>query len=375
MKCKLCGTELAPNTKICPKCGILIVYSSDDINELDRRNFQNNNSYRNHNETKYCNQPPNHNQNYNQDYIPNNNHSGNIFKGILLIIPITILAVIIILGISNLNSVENFNEETELFTKRVLDNQATSTRIRQETTSYEYITSNESKETPRQQETTFDIDSSKTFENIDPRVPNYKPENPTYVQKEYIWESYNGAWKFTIYANLNEEMYQYYRGLSRYYYASDYKNYIDDANNKELVQELTEQLKKLYADSGYEEYDAVCETINFVQRITYAYDKDSTGKDEFPKYPLETLYDQNGDCEDTSILLAGLLSELGYGTVLLEYPEHMAVGVKGSEDVSGSYFTYEGNRYYYIETTGENWKIGEIPEDYQEQSATIYKIN
>jgi hypothetical protein len=39
----------------------------------------------------------------------------------------------------------------------------------------------------------------------------------------------------------------------------------------------------------------------------------------------------------------------------------------------GQYYPYEGKRYYYIETTGKNWKVGEIPSTYKGY-ADIYTL-
>ena len=67
---------------------------------------------------------------------------------------------------------------------------------------------------------------------------------------------------------------------------------------------------------------------------------------------------------------------MGYDTaLLLLYKErHAAVGVSIS-GVSGSYYTVDGRRYYYLETTGEGFEIGQIPRDFTETSAYIYPLN
>ena len=62
---------------------------------------------------------------------------------------------------------------------------------------------------------------------------------------------------------------------------------------------------------------------------------------------------------------------MGYGVVLLMLPNHLAAGVKGGEGVYGTYWDYEGSKYYYLETTGENWQIGELPEAYKGTTAQI----
>ena len=75
-------------------------------------------------------------------------------------------------------------------------------------------------------------------------------------------------------------------------------------------------------------------------------------------------------------MLASLLSSepFGYGTALLLPPKHAAIGVKGGNDISGYYYEYEGTRYYYIESTGRGWNVGEIPDEYRGKEATILPI-
>jgi len=52
----------------------------------------------------------------------------------------------------------------------------------------------------------------------------------------------------------------------------------------------------------------------------------------------------------------------------------MAVGVKGEESLSGSYFEVDGIRYYYVETTSPGWGIGDVPEKMQDQPAKILSV-
>ena len=61
----------------------------------------------------------------------------------------------------------------------------------------------------------------------------------------------------------------------------------------------------------------------FVQEIPYEEEIDC----EYPQYPIETLVNDKGDCEDKSILCASFLDLLGYNVSLLSLPNHMAVGV------------------------------------------------
>ncbi|WP_353634736.1 hypothetical protein [Halobacterium sp. NMX12-1] len=51
----------------------------------------------------------------------------------------------------------------------------------------------------------------------------------------------------------------------------------------------------------------------------------------------------------------------------------MTGGIYGDE-LPGRYYTLDGRDYYYIETTGTGWGIGEIPETYVGESDTLYQI-
>ena len=69
------------------------------------------------------------------------------------------------------------------------------------------------------------------------------------------------------------------------------------------------------------------------------------------------------------------LKEQGYDAVLINPPGHLAVGILGGEGYSGSYYNYGGQQYYYCETTAEGYTMGQIPSDYQGQSATIIQVD
>ena len=68
---------------------------------------------------------------------------------------------------------------------------------------------------------------------------------------------------------------------------------------------------------------------------------------------------------------------MGYGTVYIHPPDHYAAGILGS-GLRGNYWEYpEGSNktYYYCETTGNNFKIGQLPIEFQEQGVYIYAID
>lgn len=150
--------------------------------------------------------------------------------------------------------------------------------------------------------------------------------------------------------------------------------YCMDPDDDKIMAAIVNQLKNSAAERGYDKYQTVEFVVAFVQGLPYVTDSESTGYDEYPRYPMETLEEQGGDCEDTAILTATLLREMGYGAALIVLPGHCAVGVKGDPSVEGVYYEIDGIRYYYLETTGQDWPIGEIPEEYRDLRAKVLPL-
>jgi len=168
-------------------------------------------------------------------------------------------------------------------------------------------------------------------------------------------------------------MYQYYSSLERYYAPSEFYHYVKDDYNAQYCKQLAEKIVNTATKNGMSEREAVFEVVSFVQGITYASDVDSTGKlIEYPKYPIETLMDKKGDCEDVAILLATMLRELGYGVALIHYEGHIMLGLWGTENEDGYYFNVDGKRYYVLETTAYGWDMGNLPTEYENQKAYVY---
>ncbi|RHS88717.1 hypothetical protein [Clostridium sp. AM42-4] len=193
------------------------------------------------------------------------------------------------------------------------------------------------------------------------------------VKIQYEWESPSGSWKNGMTMELNMGVYMYYRGLPRQY-SNDCKNYISDEYTVSMLKRTNETIDELCEKENMSsEWAKVQETVAFVQAIPYKTDEESVGQEEWYKYPYETLVDQCGDCEDKTFLLAGLLKERGYDVVILIMPDHMALGIAGT-DIPGSYYERNGKKYYYVETTSSGWKIGDIPNEYRCQKAEVVPI-
>jgi hypothetical protein len=197
-------------------------------------------------------------------------------------------------------------------------------------------------------------------------------DSERFIEVEYTWDYGRDHWSYKL--SIPESVYKYYKTIDRKKIKS-YGYYVTDPTDDEYMSRLAEKFKEAAKQGNYSDFDMVKNIIFFVQNLDYVDDKVGTGYDEYPKFPLETLADEGGDCEDSAILLASLLRELGYGTVLIQYEDHMGVGLKGEETIPGSYFEVDGDRYYYVETTSPGWDIGEVPEQMIDRPAKILKLN
>ena len=210
----------------------------------------------------------------------------------------------------------------------------------------------------------------------DDRVPQYSGANPQWEQLRFEWVTQDGAGSAWMTLNLDVEMYRYYRNLGRYMGVENLPKYINEANNQKVVQNVVAALRDVAEDLHYNDAAVAREIAKFVQDcIEYQYDSDTTGEDEYPRYPIETIYERQGDCEDTSILMAALLKEWGYEVGFLHLPGHIAVALRTADNYSsGDYYEINGHRYLYIESTGSGWNIGDIPDDCKGVGAQFYPI-
>ncbi|MDD1706428.1 MAG: hypothetical protein LUQ12_05245 [Methanoregulaceae archaeon] len=121
-----------------------------------------------------------------------------------------------------------------------------------------------------------------------------------------------------------------------------YRTMTTDPAQDPFFEDLASEFREIR--SGYNlDSDEYLELMGvFVQSLPYKNQNLSS-----PKYPIETYIDGEGDCDDKSMLLAGLLAHEGYGVALLYFgPEkHMAVGVACPGE------GYRNTGYAYLETT------------------------
>ncbi len=197
-----------------------------------------------------------------------------------------------------------------------------------------------------------------------------------YYHKNFEWD-YNGKhWTWNL--SIPEVLYDAYKSVpvnTRTRSGPSGYGFLTTTQDP-YIRSLAVKLNETANSQGYGSYDKVSFALAFVQSLTYTSDDVTEGYNEYPRFPVETLVDEGGDCEDTSILFASLTLVMGYGTVYINPPNHYAVGILGN-GLQGASWTYpqgSNNTYYYCETTGSGFKIGQIPNEFSGESAYIYPI-
>ncbi|MFA6333334.1 MAG: hypothetical protein WCX22_10300 [Methanoregula sp.] len=116
-----------------------------------------------------------------------------------------------------------------------------------------------------------------------------------------------------------------------------YRQYVSDPVQKSYLDAFVENVN----DRSTLRPDRARIAVSLIQHIPYA----ETAR---TLYPYEVLYYDMGKCEDKSILMAYVLSDMGYGTaLLLYYPEHhMALGLKCPKQ-----YSIGQSGYCFVETT------------------------
>lgn len=188
------------------------------------------------------------------------------------------------------------------------------------------------------------------------------------IHRTYRW--YFGGKHFALTHGFSSEQYRYFQALPRVGGYSQYSVYATDLHDDQELASLIGKLEAMAKDANLNVWETLNLIIAFVQSIPYA-----SEEEEYARYPLETLVDQKGDCEDSSILMAAILQQLGYPVVLLVFMEekHIGVGIAVSPPKTGKYWlcTYGGQDYYYLETTCAGWPIGLLPERYKSKPEIV----
>ena len=190
---------------------------------------------------------------------------------------------------------------------------------------------------------------------------------------DYSYELLNKPGGSTIYrlrVSISETLYEYYAGQDHNLYHYDFSRFA----TPDALEPIAEKLWTIYNN----EEDFANGVLMLVHQISY-------NESDPQKYPIETLVENEGDCDLLSIVAASIMKSGGLDVVLLllEYYDHMLIGINLPDTPKDArsqvyYYENEGKKYYVAETTGEEWKVGwrvgECPEKLQYAMAKIIPL-
>lgn len=126
---------------------------------------------------------------------------------------------------------------------------------------------------------------------------------------------------------------------------------------------------------GYQEYDYNADSIYWESDCNYcspAVGPERSQQGRKIKHevfsPIEFLFYGKGDCDSRTVLAYTLLDLLGYDVIIMRiqyyYAErqdwHSMLGIAGVSPSAFNYYIYQNKRYYFVELTQKNWRIGEL---------------
>lgn len=198
------------------------------------------------------------------------------------------------------------------------------------------------------------------------------PATGEVIIRDYDWSYDRRPWSLNL--QIPKELYLYYWSVARAQ-TPDYSVYVTNPKDDEFIQSIADSLSGVAGERGFDAAQEVGFVASFVQSLRYLEEDE-----EYPRYPVETLVDGGGDCEDTSILAAAVLEAMGYDVVLLNFaattPDgagHMAVGVALPPIPGGYSYYFEGKAYYYLETTTLS-EVGDAPAEYRTVEPVILEV-
>ena len=208
-----------------------------------------------------------------------------------------------------------------------------------------------------------------------------QPQDEGSIRKEYSWQldSPLRELHFSTHLFFSEEEIETIRKQNPFYqnwkeasihHRTVARNLVMTGEKKKRVRRIAQYIANRAKNEQLTRCEEIQAVLDFVQEdnIKYTLDEDCdeiNNKPEYYRSPPETLFDKRGDCDCKSVLAAALMRNLGYPVLLLLSSEaqHAAIAVGGApelEQIPGLFVLNRGGkRYYFCETTGEGWRVGQ----------------
>ncbi len=210
-------------------------------------------------------------------------------------------------------------------------------------------------------------------------VPTKRGRN---VVKFIEW-NYKTPWKWEVAIPI--DVLSYYEKVKRPIWVGQYSYFSKfiDANDigiQKLSSGLKDAIEKQNESSKpWTYYEQIMFVVKMVQNLRYTDDK-LTGFDDYAKYPMQTISDGTGDCEDLAILAAALLHKMEFDVKLVHLDKknseiaHLGIAVWG-ENAKGTSWTRNEKKYFYIETTDNAFGFGEMPDEWLSNNVNVSIID
>lgn len=180
----------------------------------------------------------------------------------------------------------------------------------------------------------------------------------------------DGSTNYQLTVSVTSSLYNYYRSKDHSLHLYDFAKFVTPSP----LEPIADDLWTIYGDDE----DFANGVLMIVHQIPYV-------ESAPQKYPVETIVENEGDCDLFSFVAASVMKAGGLDVVLLLYEaqSHMNVGVHLSQEPEDArttihYYSYEGKRYYVAECTGDDWRngwrVGECPDMLRKASARIITL-
>jgi hypothetical protein len=181
---------------------------------------------------------------------------------------------------------------------------------------------------------------------------------------DFTW-TYEGK-TYSVDITISAAVYQQYRDSTIQRYATTIEEAVNMCDSyvtpyDAVVEQVADALSNY--TTSFSDLKTANFVLSFVQNIEYTEDETSVSEDEYWRFPVETLYDEQGDCEDKAFLYASIMEAMDFDAVILLFDGHAAAGIDAA-GADGTYYEMDGSEYFYCETTAVGWAVGDIPVEY-----------
>jgi len=186
-----------------------------------------------------------------------------------------------------------------------------------------------------------------------------------------LFDQPDGSKTHQLTISTTQTLYEYYQNKD---HKLDHKYDLSKFVTPNALQPVAEELWKIYNS----EEDFVNGVLMITHQIPY-------NESSPQKYPIETIIENEGDCDLFCFIAASILKAGGIDVVLLLYEEaeHMTLGVNLQQEPNDArtethFLTYEGKKYYVGECTGNfegGWRVGECPDNIKGARARIIPLD